>query len=391
MNFESENPEIRRFSIPQEVSSSYDYLVGKIRQVYPSLLRKVFRLYWRDNENELVTLSSDEELVLALGCISQENFKVYIKEHFDSTDGTHGNQKEKHPGVVCDVCDKSIIGTRFKCLACPDYDLCSECESKGFHPEHEMLRIRKPGGNPWQGIWHMAFGPRGHHKSRGCHRKGRHGFRPHCPPPFPPHFPGPHPHGGSGFGCHFGNSWQDQFGNCSSKPETENKQNEGDKQGQPQSSSEQQMPNFQDIFTQVSEVARQFMNPDQYSAWGFDENQSCCEPKDVPTKKEEDVPTKKEEDVNGENKSENEDTPMPSESFVVVDKDREEVKETSPSAPAQNVGQRRREEEEFERRLDEAIKQMESMGFNNENGWLTQLLISKDFDIGRVIDTLQLK
>lgn len=62
------------------------------------------------------------------------------------------------------------------------------------------------------------------------------------------------------------------------------------------------------------------------------------------------------------------------------------------SAPSERGGgQRRREEEEFERRLDEAIKQMESMGFNNDNGWLTQLLIAKDFDIGRVIDTLQLK
>ena len=47
LNFESEVPEIRRFSIPQDVSASYDYLVEKIRQVYPSLLRKVFVLYWR--------------------------------------------------------------------------------------------------------------------------------------------------------------------------------------------------------------------------------------------------------------------------------------------------------------------------------------------------------
>ena len=47
LNFESGNPEIRRFSIPQDVSASYDYLVEKIRQVYPSLLRKVFTLFWR--------------------------------------------------------------------------------------------------------------------------------------------------------------------------------------------------------------------------------------------------------------------------------------------------------------------------------------------------------
>ena len=34
--------------------------------------------YVIDDENELVALSSDEELVLALGCNSQANFKVYI-------------------------------------------------------------------------------------------------------------------------------------------------------------------------------------------------------------------------------------------------------------------------------------------------------------------------
>ena len=71
--------------------------------------------------------------------------------------------------------------------------------------------------------------------------------------------------------------------------------------------------------------------------------------------------------------------------------DKEEVKETPSSQSQQSGGQRRREEEEFQRRLDEAIRQMEGMGFNNDNGWLSQLLIAKDFDIGRVIDTLQLK
>ena len=46
------------------------------------------------------------------------------------------------------------------------------------------------------------------------------------------------------------------------------------------------------------------------------------------------------------------------------------------------------QEELFQRRLEEATKQMQDMGFNNEGGWLTQLLISKDFDISRVLDTL---
>ena len=47
LNYEGSEPEIRRFSMPQDVSASYEYLVEKIRRVYPSLLRKDFQLYWR--------------------------------------------------------------------------------------------------------------------------------------------------------------------------------------------------------------------------------------------------------------------------------------------------------------------------------------------------------
>ena len=34
-----------------------------------------------------------------------------------------------------------LTGNRFKCLDCPDYDLCQECASKDEHP-HNMLLIK---------------------------------------------------------------------------------------------------------------------------------------------------------------------------------------------------------------------------------------------------------
>lgn len=45
-NFNGE-PEIRRFSVDADASTNYDYLVGKIRTVYPQLKREDLQLFWK--------------------------------------------------------------------------------------------------------------------------------------------------------------------------------------------------------------------------------------------------------------------------------------------------------------------------------------------------------
>ena len=47
LNFESGNPEIRRFSVPEDVGANFAYLVEKIQRIYPSLLRQDFQLFWK--------------------------------------------------------------------------------------------------------------------------------------------------------------------------------------------------------------------------------------------------------------------------------------------------------------------------------------------------------
>ena len=44
-----------------------------------------------------------------------------------------------HEGIRCDGCEMSpICGLRYKCLVCPDFDLCKECFKKEIHNEHKM-------------------------------------------------------------------------------------------------------------------------------------------------------------------------------------------------------------------------------------------------------------
>ena len=49
-----------------------------------------------------------------------------------------------HPHYICDGCQMNpIIGVRYKCVVCNDFDLCEKCEAKGEHP-HALLKIRHP-------------------------------------------------------------------------------------------------------------------------------------------------------------------------------------------------------------------------------------------------------
>ncbi len=49
----------------------------------------------------------------------------------------------KHENIVCDACREApIIGMRWKCASCYDYDLCTVCYYAGKHSlEHPFLRM----------------------------------------------------------------------------------------------------------------------------------------------------------------------------------------------------------------------------------------------------------
>jgi hypothetical protein len=66
-----------------------------------------------------------------------------------------------HANVTCDGCKMSpIVGHRFKCLTCTDYDLCDRCERMNAHdPAHALIKMRVPAADPPsaplpQGPWH---------------------------------------------------------------------------------------------------------------------------------------------------------------------------------------------------------------------------------------------
>ncbi|NXB72128.1 SQSTM protein, partial [Donacobius atricapilla] len=169
--------EIRRFSLspPARYRAIYD----RVAELFQGLLRAgpppAFRMHYKDEDGDLIAFSTDEELELAMPYVRDGVFRVYIKEKKECK-REHRSQCSQepprnmvHPNVICDGCEGPVVGTRFKCSVCPDYDLCSTCEGKGLHKEHNMVMFQSPLLNPFEWL------PRGRWL-----RKMRHGV-----PPFP--------------------------------------------------------------------------------------------------------------------------------------------------------------------------------------------------------------
>lgn len=109
-----------------------------------------------------------------------------------------------HPEATCDSCNPStfnpIIGTRYKCLVCSDFDLCSECESKkvevaGHTKYHPMAKIETPQTYQAYGFSFSGCPRRNNNPSFGpLHSMNSNHFSHPSRPPHPPHPPRPlHP------------------------------------------------------------------------------------------------------------------------------------------------------------------------------------------------------
>merc|ERR1711963_593223 len=149
---EEQEEEVRRFVIDKGASTSYDYLVGKLEVVFPQIKISTFSIHWTDEDGDNVTITSDEELIIALTEMSGPLYKlrVNIKKTkpvvTEQESEASGSSSAVHYGVTCDGCEcKPIVGNRYKCVVCDDYDLCEACHAADKHPGHNMMKITEPG------------------------------------------------------------------------------------------------------------------------------------------------------------------------------------------------------------------------------------------------------
>jgi len=121
--------------------------------------------------NKLIKRKVKKELKEIIPQIVQ-NVTRSLEEQGFKAENPHQNNtaSEIHNNVVCDGCGMGpIVGNRYKCSVCPDFDFCKGCERTQDHP-HDFIKIKKPRGfgQQWQGPPMFRFfkeamgqGPRG--------------------------------------------------------------------------------------------------------------------------------------------------------------------------------------------------------------------------------------
>nr|XP_009920540.1 PREDICTED: sequestosome-1 isoform X3 [Haliaeetus albicilla] len=260
-----------------------------------------------------------------------------------------------HPNVICDGCEGPVVGARFKCTVCPDYDLCSTCEGKGIHKEHNMVMFQSPLLNPFEWL------PRGRWL-----RKMRHGVPP---------FPWMHCWGYPGPAAPCQNSEQAQASAAASSPPTAegievdiDVEHGGQRSKVTPASNNQEKNNAESSSSTLNQNVQ--TKPDWNNTDSATEVNAVAE--QIQDMVIDSVPAQMEDgSFQSQEHSESSSSSGGDEDWTHLSS-----KEVDPSTEA-------------DPRLIESLSQMLSMGFSDEGGWLTRLLQTKNCDIGAALDAIQ--
>ena len=146
------NGEIRRFSLESlkvvEGTVSLDDLKTVVRNTFTELKEKEFILSYKDEDEDVITISTDVEVIEAFNVVRCLNANVLRLEVSRVENSKKEENKAVHFRIICDGCNANpIIGDRFKCSVRDDYDLCAKCDALDTSP-HPFLKIKTPAQSP---------------------------------------------------------------------------------------------------------------------------------------------------------------------------------------------------------------------------------------------------
>ena len=209
MEAEEPKPELKNFSILECLQNVENVLNDTENDVNPKAVFKAVK--------ESAKGTKAEQNIKKM-CKKMKGGKGFFMKHLMKKLFNKGKCGEKnsgviHRGITCDGCNaRPIVGVRYKCSECPDFDLCQDCEAKDVHNHHVFLKLKTPMGvdiiyshrtddpvQPPADQPEPQFSSFGHGWNNNGHGHGHHGH-------------GHHGHGhhghGHGFGPHRGHGFR---------------------------------------------------------------------------------------------------------------------------------------------------------------------------------------
>lgn len=128
---------IRRFTIDPVSFEEFDRIAKDAFSIKNNGL--TYQWQYQDEEQDWVNFSTEGEWKDALYFHEKSKEKVMRLRLTQVEQGVRRPSTVRHWGIECDGCNQSgIIGIRYKCNDCPDFDYCSTCyESREKMMEHK--------------------------------------------------------------------------------------------------------------------------------------------------------------------------------------------------------------------------------------------------------------
>merc|ERR1712233_55491 len=147
----------------------------------PEKIRRITYKIARKQKLPLHELVAEVNHVLEVLPLPEVGERRFPDAQIDRESSPH-NAPVTH-AAVCDKCEQNIVGVRYKCLSCPDYDLCSTCEEQNaqehFHSEEHVFAKLYHRHSYWQVHRLMKANAQGphHHEAHPHGHYGHHGHR----------------------------------------------------------------------------------------------------------------------------------------------------------------------------------------------------------------------
>ncbi len=124
----------------QKVSELYSFTKNEVNELYFSLKNKGLKIIDGNTYKNILKFNNQ-----TVNIEINEKSKIF-KDELKNIKNEKEETKIVHLHYFCNGCNKGpIIGTRYKCTICNDFDYCEECEEKfsGQHL-HPFIKIYKP-------------------------------------------------------------------------------------------------------------------------------------------------------------------------------------------------------------------------------------------------------